>query len=118
MNELIKVIYSELRKIHSRVYQCEADEKAEYPFITFNVQNGVKTDIRHDDILVIEVWDINEDTSEIESMADDIERLDLKCINTDKISTVFYRETRSNSTRADDEAYCRELRFETQTYYF
>ncbi|WP_276632903.1 MULTISPECIES: hypothetical protein [Terrisporobacter] len=52
-------------------------------------------------------------------MADRVERLlDYNCINTNRLSTVFYRETRSNSTQADDEAYCRELRFETQTYYF
>ena len=118
MNELIKVIYSELKKVHANVYQCEADENADYPFITFNLQTGTKTDVRYDDVLNIEIWDVNEDTSEIENIADKIERLlDFKCINTDKLSTVFYRETRSNSTQADDEVYCRELRFETQTYY-
>lgn len=118
MNELIKIIYSELKKVHDRVYQCEADENSEYPFITFNIQTGVKTGIRQDDILVIEVWDTNEDTSEIENITDRIEQtLDYKCVNTDEISVIFYRETRNNSTQADDEAYCRELRFETQTYY-
>lgn len=118
MNELIKIIYSELKKVHANVYQCEADENADYPFITFNLQTGTKTDARYDDILNIEVWDVNEDTSEIENIADKIERiLDYTCINTDKLSTVFYRETRANSTQADDEVYCRELRFETQTYY-
>lgn len=119
MNELIRVIYSELKKIHDRVYQCEADEKAEYPFITFNIQTGMKTDTRYDDTLVVEIWDTNEDTSDIENITDSIENhLDYKCINTNELSTVFYRETRSNSTQADDEVYCRELRFELQTYYF
>ena len=118
MNELIKIIYSELKKVHEKVYQCEADENSDYPYVTFNLQTGIKTDTRYDDVLNIEIWDTNEDTSEIENIADSIERLlDFKCINTDNLSTVFYRETRANSTQADDEVYCRELRFETQTYY-
>lgn len=120
MNDLIEVILDQLKSIHPRVYQNDAEDDADFPYIVFKVDTGINTEKRHDDILIIEVWDENQDTTFIEDLTDKVERkLDYECINTDKLSTLFYKEYRKNTEKeSKEDLECRELRFETQTYYF
>lgn len=120
MNDLLELILNELKKIHPRVYLEDADDDAVFPYIVFYIDVGMNTDVRHDDTLVVEVWDENQDTTELESLADKIEKhFNYECFNTDKLSTAVYKESRSRSGKEKKEDLsCRELRFEAQTYYF
>ncbi len=120
MNNLLELILNELKKIHPRVYLEDAEDEAVFPYIVFSIDTGTNTEIRHDDILIIEIWDENQDTTEIEDIADGIEKhFNYECFNTDKLSTAIYKETRSRSEKdKKEDLSCRELRFETQTYYF
>lgn len=118
MNDLIEVILKELKKFHPRVYQLEAEDEAEFPFIIFSIDTSTNTDSRDNHILVIEIYDENQDTTAVEDLADVInEEFNYKCVNTNKFDTVFYKEMRKISPKDDkDDLECRELRFEMHTY--
>ncbi len=119
MNDLLELILKELKKIHQRVYYEDAEDEAIFPYIIFYISVGTNTEERHDDTLVIEVWDENQDTTKLEDIVDEIEKhFDYECFNTDKLSTVAYKESRSRSEKEKKEDLsCREIRFELQTYY-
>ena len=117
IEEILKIL-KQVEQVNNQVYQIEADEKAEYPFITFFIQTGYEEYSNYTDTLVVEIWDENEDTTEIEDITDEIKDiLDHKIIDNEKINTVVYQDTRQNSTQSRDEVGCRELRFELQTYF-
>ncbi|WP_195929338.1 hypothetical protein [Clostridium sp. 1001270J_160509_D11] len=118
MNYIIEEIFKILTQVHERVYQIEADEDAEYPFLTFAIKTGYEEERKFIDTLAVEVWDEKEETTDIEDLADKIKKiLDHKIIDTEKINTVVYIDTRKNPTETKDEVNCRELRFELHTYF-
>ena len=119
MNDLLELIFNELKKVHPITYLEDAEDDAKFPYIVFYIDEGTSEDERHDDTLVVEIWDENQDTTEIEDLADKIEKhFNHKCFNTGKLSTAIYKELRSKSGKeGKEDLNCRELRFETQTYY-
>lgn len=118
MNDLIEIILKELKKIHTRVYQLEAEDNAQFPYVLFSIDTCTSTDLRDDYILVIEIYDENQDTTLIEDLSDIInQEFNYKCINTNKFDAVFYKDIRKISPKDDKEDLeCRELRFEIHTY--
>lgn len=119
MNDLLELIFRELKKVHERVYYEDAEDEAIFPYVVFYISTGTNTEQRHDDILVVEVWDENPDTTNLEDITDKIEKhFDYECFNTEKVSTMAYKESRSKSEKEKKEDLsCRELRFELQTYF-
>ena len=111
MNKLLKLILDTLKSKHPRVYHENAPKNAEYPYIVFNINDGLKSH-RDDLILTIDIWDRNDSSMVIEDLADTIDKL-LDEANLPK----FYRQQRLKVEDPDKTLKRRQLRFNVQTYF-
>ena len=117
MNKLLKLIRESLRTQHDRVYHENAPEDAKYPYIVFNIFDGIKTH-RDDLILTIDIWDRNDSSMEIEDLTDKIDDfLHEKNLPNEFVLPTFYREQRLKVEDPDKKLKRRQLRFSIQTYF-
>lgn len=123
MIELQKYIYSELKKVHPRVYPEEAPQRDDiYPFVVYRLPTSNEVvDYREDFILEIDVWDRPEEGSTVtlQLLADAI---DLALNRTRYVSSDgswvmrIYRINRMMVPDPDLAIRRRQLRYELKTY--
>ena len=99
------------------MYHENAPKNAEYPYIVFNINDGLKSH-RDDLILTIDIWDRNNSSMVIEDLADTIDRLlDEANLPNEFVLPTFYRQQRLKVEDPDKTLKRRQLRFNVQTYF-
>lgn len=99
-------------------YYRKADKGALFPHAVFDFESIDLLDINRDDlILIIDVWGKGNDTSEIEDLADQIEKL-FNAANMPEgdVLPTFYRMSRKPIDDEDKSLIHRQLKFQVQNY--
>ncbi len=118
MNSLLKIVKNHLKTKHDRVYHEEAPNNAKYPYIVFEITQGLKNSMRDDLILMVDIWDRNKDTMPIEDLTDTIDKLFHEAnLPSENVLPTFYRETRLKVDDPDKTLKRRQLRFAIHTYF-
>lgn len=100
-------------------YYRKADKDKIYPHSVFDFENIDLGDINRDDlILIIDLWDYGNDTSNIEEIADQIEEMfNAANLPDEKVLPTFYRISRKPIDDPDKNLIRRQLKFQIQNYY-
>ncbi|EGS9998288.1 DUF3168 domain-containing protein [Clostridium perfringens] len=117
--ELRKLIVKLLKEVNKSVFYENANDKTEYPYIVYNLDNMNTVNYpRNDSILTIDVWDRNKDTVTVETLADKIEDI-LNMLNkpSEKSFPTFYLEDRMSIDDEDPLIRRRQLKFKIENYY-
>ena len=116
-NALRRIIQSNINPILKSYYRT-ADAKAAFPHAVYDFENIDLGDINRDDlILVIDLWGKGKDTSQIEEMADQIERLfNAANLPGEEVLPTFYRIGRMPIDDEDKTLIHRQLKFQIQNY--
>lgn len=118
MNKLLLIIKQYLETKHERVYHEQAPSDAKYPYILFEVSEGFKNGCRDDLTLIIDIWDRNKSSMEIEDLTDTIDKLfDNANLPNEYVLPTFFREGRLKIEDQDKTLKRRQLRFSVQTYF-
>lgn len=117
--ELRKVIISLLNQTNKEVYYENASDTALLPYIVYELENVNFGNTGRDDIiLTIDIWDKNLDSTNIEILADQVEKLFDGTNNpTSTVLPTFYAVGRYSRPDEDKTIRRRELRFQIQNYY-
>lgn len=117
MNKLLELILQTLKSKHDRVYHEVALDNVEYPYIVFNISDGFKSH-RDDLTLIIDIWDRNTSSMNIEDLTDKIDKLfDEANLPNEFVLPTFYRSQRLKIEDPDTKLKRRQLRFDIQTYF-
>lgn len=117
-NSIRKIIQSNINNIVQSYYRI-ADAKAGFPHAVYDFESIDLLDINRDDlILIIDIWGKGKDTSNIEDIADQIERvLNANNIPGEEVLPTFYRISRKPIDDEDKTLIRRQLKFQIQNYY-
>lgn len=117
MKEFLELIYGLLSGIGTTSLE-EAEQGAQFPYITYSLQPSIEDFQREIFILEVNVWDNSQDTEPIEKMADDIDKLlhRYKYYKKNELQTSIYRMNRSMIPDPNPEIRRRQLMFECKTY--
>lgn len=116
--ELRKIIKTFLDTTLGKTYYEIASDSAIFPYKVYSFENIDLGDIERDDlILVIDIWG-KEDISEVELLADNIEKLfnNLNHPHGNSFPT-FFRVSRKPIPDEDKTIKHRQLKFQVQNYY-
>ena len=99
--ELRKVIISLLNQTNKEVYSENASDKALFPYIVYELESVDFGNTGRDDIiLTIDIWDKNMDSTNVETLADQVEKLFDGTNNpTSTVLPTFYAVGRYSRTR-------------------
>ena len=114
---LRKIIQSRINPIVKSYYR-KADKGALYPHAVYDFENIDLGDLFRDDlILVVDIWDKDNDTTEIEELADQIEAA-FNAVNlpNEEVLPTFYRAGRKPIDDEDKMINRRQLKFQIQNY--
>lgn len=116
-NALRKIIQSNIDKIVPSYYR-KGDKKI-FPRSVYDFENIDLGDINRDDlILVVDLWDYGEDTTQIEDLADAIETIfNAANMPDEEVLPTFYRISRKSIDDEDKMIMHRQLKFQVQNYY-
>lgn len=114
---LRKIIKSNIDSVVKSYYR-KADAKALYPHAVYDFENIDLGDINRDDlILIIDIWGKGNDTSQIEEMADRIEKIfNAANLPGEEVLPTFYRVSRKPIDDEDKTLIRRQLKFQIQNY--
>lgn len=114
---LRKIIKSNIDSVVKCYYRI-ADAKALYPHAVYDFENIDLGDINRDDlILIIDIWGKGKDTSQIEEIADRIEKLfNAANLPGEEVLPTFYRISRKPIDDEDKTLIRRQLKFQIQNY--
>lgn len=117
-NSLRKIIYNNMNSIVKSYYR-KADKENIYPHAVYDFENIDLGDISRDDlILIIDIWDKGNDTSNIEEIADQIEEMfNAANLPNEEVLPTFYRIGRKPIDDVDKTLMRRQLKFQIQNYY-
>ena len=117
-NSIRKIIQSNINNIVKSYYRV-ADAKAAFPHAVYDFETIDLSDIHRDDlILIIDIWGKGKETSNIEEIADQIERvLNATNIPGEEVLPTFYRISRKPIDDEDKTLIRRQLKFQIQNYY-
>ena len=117
-NELRKLIQTKLKTLASKVYYEIADSDAMYPHIVFSFKTVNLDDLwRQDYMLDIDVWDKSQNTTTIEALCDNIEKLlHMENLPQTGILPTFYLVDRKSIPDEDKAIKHRLVRFQIQNY--
>ncbi len=117
-NDLKKLIMTQLKTLTSNVYYEIAADNALYPHIVFSFKMINLGDLwRQDYTLDVEVWDKGQNTTRIDSLCDDIERLlHMQNLPQTGILPTFYLIDRRSILDEDKSIKHRLVRFQIQNY--
>ena len=117
--ELRKLIVKLLKEVNKSVFYENANDKAKYPCIVYNLDkiNTVNYP-RNDIILTIDVWDRSNSTVTVETLTDNIEDV-LNMLNkpSKNLFPTFYLEDRMSIDDEDPLIRRRQLKFKIENYY-
>lgn len=116
--ELRKVIKGLLEEFVGNVYYEEASSKAQFPYIVYDFQNiGLDSFPRSDYLLIVDIWDRNQYSDNVEELADSIEKkLGIANLPNDKILPTFYVNNRRSLRDEDKTLKRRQVEFTVQVY--
>lgn len=117
-NSIRRIIQSNINPI-IKLYYRVADAKAAFPHAVYDFETIDLSDLCRDDlILIIDLWGKGKDTSTIEDIADQIERI-LNAANMpgEEVLPTFYRISRQPIDDEDKTLIRRQLKFQIQNYY-
>lgn len=117
-NALKKLVQTKLKTLTTNVYHEIANEGALYPHIVFTFDRIDLDDLsRQDYILVVDVWDKQQDTEPIDSLCDNIENLlQAQNLPQDHVLPTFYLMDRNRVFDEDVLIKHRVIRFQIQNY--
>jgi hypothetical protein len=117
-NDLKKLIMTQLKTLTSNVYYEIAADNALYPHIVFSFKMINLGDLwRQDYTLDVDVWDKGQNTTRIDSLCDDIERLlHMQNLPQTGILPTFYLIDRRSILDEDKSIKHRLVRFQIQNY--
>lgn len=106
-----------LKTLHPRVFFNVADSEAEYPYIVFDLPNSIDDGILENFVLDIDVWDINPDTTVLETLVDSIDNALNKetFLVNNQFSMTIYRENRLTLTDDDSRIRRRKYVYQART---
>ena len=115
---LRKIIQKNIDPIVKSYYR-KADKENIYPHAVYDFENIDLGDISRDDlILIIDIWDKGNDTSNIEEIADQIEEMfNAANLPNEEVLPTFYRLGRKPIDDVDKTLMRRQLKFQIQNYY-
>lgn len=107
-----------LKTLHPRVFFHTADKDADFPHVVFDLPNSNDIGTLENFVLDIDVWDTNEDTTELETLIDTIDiNLHKKTIFIEgKMGIIFYRENRLTLSDDDPRIHRRKYIYQAKTY--
>lgn len=116
-NALRKIIQQNISKV-TKSYHRKGNAKHKYPYAVYSLDDTDLGDLARDDyILIIDLWDQGEDTSQIEEMADQIEAMfNAANMPGDEVLPTFYRIGRKPIDDEDKTLIHRQLKFQVQNY--
>lgn len=117
--ELRKLIVKLLKDVNKSVFYENANDKAKYPYIVYNLDNINTVNYpRNDIILTIDVWDRSNSTVTVETLTDNIEDV-LNMLNkpSKNLFPTFYLEDRMSIDDEDPLIRRRQLKFKIESYY-
>ncbi|MCX0373038.1 hypothetical protein LI058_06120 [Clostridium perfringens] len=117
--ELRKLIVKLLKEVNKSVFYENANDKAKYPYIVYNLDNINTVNYpRNDIILTIDVWDRSNSTVTVETLTDNIEDV-LNMLNkpSKNLFPTFYLEDRMSIDDEDPLIRRRQLKFKIESYY-
>ncbi|NGT54732.1 hypothetical protein G6Y98_02575 [Clostridium perfringens] len=117
--ELRKLIVKLLKDVNKSVFYENANDKAKYPYIVYNLDNINTVNYpRNDIILTIDVWDRSNSTVTVETLTDNIEDV-LNMLNkpSKNLFPTFYLEDRMSIDDEDPLIRRRQLKFNIENYY-
>ena len=116
--ELRKALLDLLKTQHSQVYFQIAPDDAVFPYVVYDLPNSVDDGTLENFVLDIDVWDIDTDTTVLETLISNIDNvLHRKTIYiADTVNAILYRENRM--TLADDDKRIRRRKYiyQARTY--
>ena len=117
--ELRKLIVKLLKEVNKSVFYENASDKAEYPYIVYNLDNINTVNYpRNDIILTIDVWDRSNSTVTVETLTDNIEDvLNMSNKPSKNLFPTFYLEGRMSIDDEDPLIRRRQLKFKIENYY-
>lgn len=117
--ELRRFIVNLLKEVDKSVFYENANDKAKYPYIVYNLDNINTVNYpRNDIILTIDIWDKNKDTITVEILADKFEEIfNMENKPSDKVLPTFYLENRMSIDDEDPLIRRRQLKFKIENYY-
>ena len=117
-NDLKKLIQTKLKTVTSLVYHEIADEKALYPHIVFGFDRIDLEDLsRQDYVLVIDVWDKGNSTTQVDDLAESVENLlQAENLPQENILPTFYLMDEHNVRDEDKAIKHKQIRFQIQNY--
>jgi hypothetical protein len=127
--ELKKMIFAFLKTVTSRVYPFDAvDPNAVYPYTTYKLESSITDDNQKMErfLLLIDNWDNNPDTTNLEKVTGDIDGdgdkvsasglHNKKYFVSDTLQACLYRDSRLEIPDDDANIKRRQLRYEVQAY--
>lgn len=101
--EIRTALMTILKAVHSRTFFGVAPDDAIMPYVVVDMPNSVDGDSLENFVLDVDIWDDDQDTTTLETLANSIDTsLHKKTILvTDKVGFVIYRENRLNLTDDD-----------------
>lgn len=117
--ELRKVIVSVMSEVCPRVYYENSHDKAEYPYIVYELNNIDLGKIERDDLtMTVDVWDKSVNPKEAERIADALEELlNASNLPSETVLPTFYRVSRQTIYDTDKSIRHKQLKFQIQNYY-
>lgn len=114
---LRKIIKSNIDSVVKSYYRI-ADAKALFPHAVYDFENIDLGDIHRDDlILIVDLWGKGNDTSQIEEMADQLEKIfNAANLPGEDVLPTFYRVSRQPIDDEDKTLIRRQLKFQIQNY--
>ena len=115
---LRKLIVSKLNTVPGGSYYLHADDRASYPYKTFELSRISLGDLARDDIdLCVDIWDIAADSKQVDEIADQIEVLfNATNIAQETILPTFFRESRYPVVDEDKTIQHIQMHFTVQNY--
>lgn len=116
-NSLREIIQSNINSIVKSAYR-NIDDKEDYPYAVYDFENIDLGDINRDDlILIVDIWGKGNDTSNIEEIADRIDKIfNAANMPGEEVLPTFYRISRQPIDDEDKTIIHRQLKFQIQNY--
>ena len=115
--ELRKIIQSQLKTAHQRVYFMDAPDDARYPYLVYDLPNSVDDGSLENFVLEVDGWDDSADTNVLEKLMDDMDNsLHRKTMVVGNLSVTFYRDNRLTLTDDDKRISRRQYIYQARVY--
>lgn len=127
MKSLLDFIYQTLSSIYYNTYFELAPEQIyvngawvplPYPYVVYRMDTSNKVAFREDFFLEVDIWDRTQDTTNLESITDQIKRqFNYLHYTNNELGASFYLINRMMIDDPDPEIRRRQLRFQVKTYF-